>query len=101
MGGGANTNKPAHPSPPEPPSPTAPGPDSPLGELFTPFWHAWDLVHDKFVDQPVDDTQLMQGAIRGMIGALGDPTSSYMAPSEYEQANMPLVGSYDGIGAWG
>lgn len=84
----------------EAPSPTAPGPDSPLGELFTPFWHAWDLVHDKFVDQPVDDTQLMQGAIRGMIGALGDPNSSYMDPSEYEQANMPLVGSYDGIGAW-
>jgi carboxyl-terminal processing protease len=42
----------------------------------------------------------MQGAIRGLIGALDDPNSSYMDPSEYEQANMPLVGSYDGIGAW-
>jgi len=85
---------------PEAPSPTLPAPDSAVEQLFGPFWQAWSLVHEKFVDQPLDDTLLMQGAIRGLIGALDDPNSSYMDPSEYEQANMPLVGSYDGIGAW-
>ncbi len=68
--------------------------------LFRPFWEAWDIVHQRFVDQPLDDPQLMQGAIRGMIDALGDEHSSYMDPDEYLQANMPLDGSYEGIGAW-
>jgi carboxyl-terminal processing protease len=81
-------------------TPSAPPDDSTLGNLFAPFWQAWDLVHEKFVDRPLDDTLLMQGAIRGMIGGLNDPNSSYMDPSEYEQANMPLAGSYEGIGAW-
>jgi carboxyl-terminal processing protease len=87
-------------STPEALSATAPAPDTTLADLFGPFWQAWGLIHDKYVDQPVDDTLLMQGAIRGMIGSLGDPNSSYMDPTEYQQANMPLVGSYDGIGAW-
>lgn len=68
--------------------------------LFAPFWESWNLVHQQYIDQPVDDTKLMQGAISGMIAALGDSHSGYMTPEEYTQANMPLTGSYEGIGAW-
>jgi carboxyl-terminal processing protease len=75
-------------------------PSEELGTLFAPFWQAWDIVHSEYVDQPVDDTLLMQGAIRGMIDGLGDPQSSYMDPNEYQQANLPMEGSYEGIGAW-
>jgi carboxyl-terminal processing protease len=35
-----------------------------------------------------------------MIEALGDDHSGYMDPSEYDQANIPLEGAYEGIGAW-
>ena len=42
----------------------------------------------------------MQGAIRGMMQALGDQHSSYMDPDEYRQANTSMEGSYEGIGAW-
>ncbi|HET6845352.1 MAG TPA: S41 family peptidase [Anaerolineales bacterium] len=70
-----------------------------LEQLFKPFWEAWQLVHTQFVDQPVDDTRLMQGAMRGMMDALGDPQSSYMDPSTFESANAGLEGSYEGIGA--
>ncbi len=42
--------------------------------LFEPFWQAWQLVHDEYVDQPVDDTKLMEGAIRGMMDSLGEKT---------------------------
>jgi carboxyl-terminal processing protease len=75
---------------------------SPAGEqtLFRPFWQAWGIVHQEFVDQPVDDTKLMEGAIRGMMAALGDAHSGYMDPTEYQQANIPLQGAYEGIGAW-
>ncbi len=70
------------------------------GSLFTPFWQAWQIVHDQYVDQPVDDTSLMQGAIRGMLDALGDKHSSYMDPDQYRQATIPMEGEYEGIGAW-
>jgi len=68
--------------------------------LFVPFWQAWDLVHQEYVDQPVNDTLLLQGAIRGMLSSLGDPHTSYMDPTEFQQANAPLEGEYEGIGAY-
>jgi len=67
--------------------------------LFKPFWEAWQIVHDEYLIQPLDDEKLMQGAIRGMIDSLGDPHSSYMDPVEYSDATAPLEG-YSGIGAW-
>jgi len=68
--------------------------------LFAPFWQSWDLLHQNYVDQPLDDTKLMQGAIRGMLGSLGDAHTLYMDPAQYTQANTSLSGQYDGIGAW-
>ena len=89
----------------EPPVPTV-SPDQQsttpgdLQTLFKPFWEAWNIVHDQYVDQPVDNVALMQGAIRGMIAALGDEHSSYMDPKTYSDANAGLAGQYEGIGAW-
>jgi carboxyl-terminal processing protease len=71
-----------------------------LDELFVPFWETWDIVHDQYVDQPVDDTSLMRGAISGMLDSLGDQHTSYMDPDQYLQANIPIDGEYEGIGAW-
>ncbi len=71
-----------------------------LQQLFTPFWEAWTLVHEQYVDQPVDDIALMRGAIRGMLAALGDDHTSYMDPQEYKDANAGLAGNYEGIGAY-
>ena len=71
-----------------------------IEEFFKPFWRAWDVVHDQYVDQPVDDVALMQGAIRGMLDALGDPHTAYMNPSEFDQLNLHQEGQYEGIGAW-
>jgi carboxyl-terminal processing protease len=68
--------------------------------LFAPFWEAWNLVHENYVDQPVDDVALMRGAIDGMMQALGDQHSTYMDPEDYKQANESLEGSYEGIGAY-
>jgi carboxyl-terminal processing protease len=71
-----------------------------LQALFTPFWEAWSLAHERYVDQPLDDEAMMQGAISGMLEALGDPHTSYMDPHIYQQASAELDGSYEGIGAW-
>ncbi len=69
-------------------------------ELFAPFWQTWDIIHEEFVDQPLDDVSLMRGAISGILDSLGDEHTSYMDPDSYMQANIPLQGSYEGIGAW-
>src|SRR5262245_669659 len=68
--------------------------------LFAPFWEAWTLVHENYVDQPVDDVELMRGAISGMMDALGDKHSSYMDPQDFKDANGSLEGEYEGIGAY-
>jgi len=73
-----------------------------LEDLFSPFWQAWDLVHDQYIEQPVDNEILMRGAIRGMMESLGDPHTSYFEPEEYQSLNAALQGdeTYEGIGAW-
>lgn len=70
-----------------------------LQNLFKPFWEAWNIIHTQYVDQPVDDTKLMEGAIRGMVDSLGDAHSTYMDPQTYKDATSELAGSYEGIGA--
>ncbi|WP_299028415.1 S41 family peptidase [uncultured Thermanaerothrix sp.] len=82
------------------PTPVSTSTSSSVETLFKPFWQAWDLVHEQYVDQPVNDEILMRGAIRGMLEALNDPHTGYMDPFEYQQANAPLEGEYEGIGAW-
>jgi len=71
-----------------------------LKTLFAPFWESWQLLHENFVDQPLDDVALMRGAIRGMLAATGDKHTSYMDPTEFKQANASMEGEYEGIGAW-
>jgi carboxyl-terminal processing protease len=68
--------------------------------LFKPFWEAWNLVHQDYVDQPVDDLKLMRGAITGMMESLGDKHSTYMDPQTFTDANADLSGEYEGIGAY-
>ncbi len=74
--------------------------DPELGTLFSPFFQVWNIIHEQYIDQPLDDVKLMQSAIGGLMNGLGDEHSSYMDPATYQQVNAPLVGSYTGIGAW-
>ncbi|MEP7135883.1 MAG: S41 family peptidase [Chloroflexota bacterium] len=71
-----------------------------LQTLFGPFWEAWNIIHDQYVVQPIDDVKLMQGAINGMMESLGDKHSTYMDPQTYKDANADLAGAYEGIGAY-
>jgi carboxyl-terminal processing protease len=70
-----------------------------LTSLFAPFWQAWRIVHQDYVDQPVNDTTLMQGAISGMLQSLGDAHTIYLTQQDYQEANSLLAGSYAGIGS--
>ncbi|KFZ39545.1 MULTISPECIES: S41 family peptidase [Thermoactinomyces] len=47
----------------------------------------------------VNEEQLIDGAIKGMIESLGDPYSAYMSPKEAAQFEEDLQSSFTGIGA--
>ncbi len=53
------------------------------------------VKHD-YVD-PVDDHQLLQAAIRGMVSSL-DPYSAYLDGEEYDEVKISSSGQYSGVG---
>jgi carboxyl-terminal processing protease len=46
---------------------------------------------------PVDDHQLLQAAIRGMVSSL-DPYSAYLAGEDYDEVKILSTGEYSGVG---
>jgi carboxyl-terminal processing protease len=46
---------------------------------------------------PVDDHQLLQAAIRGMVSSL-DPYSAYLEGDEYDEVKISSSGQYSGVG---
>ena len=73
-----------------------------LEDLFKPFWEAWDIVNEYYVDQPIDRELLMRGAIQGMLDSIGDQYTTYMDPESVEMFSIRYDGEdeYEGIGAW-
>jgi len=77
---------------------TTPGTPAADQALFGPFWDTWDSINRSYVGQ-VDQKKLVEGAIDGLIKALGDPYSSYMSPADLQRAREDLGGQFEGIGA--
>ena len=70
-------------------------------ELFKPFWETWNLVHDQYVIQPVNDVKLMEGAINGMLQTLDMGLNYYENAEHYAKTSSYLNGKdYEGIGAY-
>jgi carboxyl-terminal processing protease len=55
-----------------------------------------DRVEHDYVN-PVDDHQLLQAAIRGMVSSL-DPYSAYLDNDEYDEIKISSSGQYSGVG---
>jgi carboxyl-terminal processing protease len=53
-------------------------------------------VRRDYVDV-VDDRELIENAIRGMVADL-DPHSQFLTPSEYEEIRISTTGNYSGVG---
>ena len=70
-----------------------------LQEYFKPFWESFELLQENFVDQPLDTTKLVQGAIKGMLKATGDKNTIYMTPVEQNMMSENMSGEIEGIGA--
>ena len=63
------------------------------------FLGARRFIESRYVGD-VDDEKLMDGAISGMVQALGDPHSIYLDPEMYGQLMNQTEGSFGGIGVY-
>lgn len=66
-------------------------------EAFEAFWQVYNLIQNNYLDD-VETSALVDGAIHGMINALGDQYSGYMDPETYPLLDSDLSGEYEGIG---
>jgi len=55
------------------------------------------LVRTQYL-QPVNSTQLVDGAIKGIVDSLDDPYSVYLEPKTYAQLKEQIKGSFGGLG---
>jgi len=68
---------------------------------FLAISQAWDLLQKNYVDKTkLDPVKMAQGAIRGMVAAVGDPYTEYFSPQSFESTMIDLTGLYQGIGAY-
>ncbi len=78
---------------------TTPGTPGGEQQAFQPFWDTYRAITDRYAGGSVDQKTIIEGAIKGMITALGDPYSSYLTSDEYRQSLQGLSGQFEGIGA--
>ncbi|MCM3410173.1 S41 family peptidase [Metabacillus litoralis] len=67
-------------------------------EGFDKFKQALELISTKYVED-VDEEELLEGAIQGMLSTLEDPYSVYMDKETAAQFSQSLDSSFEGIGA--
>src|SRR5512142_2419439 len=63
---------------------------------FDLFSDAYEKVRENYV-RPVQDSELMNGAIEGMVSSL-DPHSSYMDPKAFADMQIQTKGEFGGVG---
>ena len=69
----------------------------PLRKYFTVMQTVFDFIHRYYVDE-VDPQVIFEGAMHGMLNALDDPYSSFLAESEMKDLNDTTQGSFGGVG---
>lgn len=66
---------------------------------FAQFWDVYNALNDKYLQTPLDNKKLINGAIKGMVASTGDQFTSYFDPEDNKQFESSLNGIYEGIGA--
>jgi len=63
------------------------------------MWQVKDRLTQKYIDrEEMDDEEMVYGSIRGMVAALGDPYTVFLAPEENKIAEENLAGEFGGVG---
>lgn len=72
------------------------GTEIPAGDFF---YELTEKLKKEYVEPIKDEQKLASGAVRGMIGYLGDPKSIFMDKDEFRVFLNARQGKYEGIGA--
>lgn len=64
---------------------------------FSKFWDVWSKIHEKYVGE-INDEDLVNGAIAGMVSGLDDPYSALLLPKESQGLIEELSGTFGGVG---
>ena len=66
---------------------------------FSLFWEAYNRVENLYVDsEKINEEDIVHGAIRGMLGSLGDPHTSFFDQEESRRFLDDVSGYYEGVG---
>jgi carboxyl-terminal processing protease len=66
---------------------------------FALFWRVWDTLESSYYDKgKLDESEMVYGAIKGMVSAVGDPYTIFLSPSENRIVEEDLQGSFEGVG---
>lgn len=66
---------------------------------FSLFWKTWDTLEKNYYDkEKLDPSEMVLGAIKGMVSAIGDPYTVFLPPDENRVVQEDLQGSFDGVG---
>jgi len=76
-----------------------PGTPATSEEAFQPFWDVYAAIRDRYALGPVDQKALIEGAIKVMVEAVGDPYSTYLTSEEFRNTLQDISGEFEGIGA--
>ena len=60
------------------------------------FGEIFDLIKEQYI-RPVDDRELLEDAIRGMVSGL-DPHSAYLTAGEHRELQEGTSGEFGGLG---
>lgn len=72
-------------------------PPADADENFAAFWEVYNLIQKNYVEVPEAEV-LVNGAIKGLVDALGDQYSAYIEPDFFQFVDDGLSGSIEGIG---
>lgn len=66
---------------------------------FDVFWEVWGLLENEYLDaEQLDSQELVDGAVRGLVQAAGDPYTVYLPPEDNKRSGEDLEGSFYGVG---
>jgi carboxyl-terminal processing protease len=66
---------------------------------FDLFWEVWDTLGENYFDKSkLVPSEMVYGAIGGMVSSLGDPYTVYLPPKENKIVDEDLSGQFEGVG---
>lgn len=66
---------------------------------FSQFWQIWNTLDTSYYDKTkLVPSAMVQGAIKGMVAAIGDPYTVYLSADENRVTEEDLKGNFEGVG---